>query len=52
MMTYFDIRSVQVASALETITELRGSPATADLPDISESLRLLRQQRVLEENRQ
>ena len=52
MMTYFDIRSVQVASALETITELRGSPATADLPDISESLRLLRQQRILEENRQ
>ena len=52
MMTYFDIRSVQVASALETITELRNSPATQDLPDISESLRLLRQQRILEETRQ
>ena len=52
MMTYFDIRSVQVASALETITELRNSPATQDLPDISESLRLLRQQRILDENRQ
>ncbi|MDJ0758260.1 MAG: uroporphyrinogen-III C-methyltransferase [Woeseiaceae bacterium] len=52
MMTYFDIRSVQVASALETITEIRNSPAMGELPDISESLQLLRQQRVLDENQQ
>ncbi len=52
MMTYFDNRSVQVASALETITELRNSPAMDELPDISESLQLLRQQRMLDENQQ
>ena len=52
MMTYFDIRSVQVASALETITEIRNSPAMDELPDISQSLQLLRQQRMLDENQQ
>lgn len=52
MMTYFDIRSVQVGSALETITEIRNSPAMDNLPDISESLQLLRQIRVLDENSQ
>ena len=49
---YFDASSTQVAGALETITEIRGHVFTTDVPDISESLRLLRQFRTLNENAQ
>ena len=49
---YFDTESAAVAGALETIAEIRGHVLTADVPDISESLRLLRQYRTLNENAQ
>jgi uroporphyrin-3 C-methyltransferase len=49
---YFDTSSAQVDSALQTIGEIRGSMAAGSPPDISESLRLLRQYRTLAENRQ
>ena len=49
---YFDTDSTAVAGALETIAEIRGSVFAADAPDISESLRLLRQFRTLSENAQ
>ena len=49
---YFDADSEQVASALRTIEETRGSVFTASTPDISESLRLLRQFRTLNESAQ
>ena len=49
---YFDLRSAQVAGALETLAEVRGQVFTADVPDISESLELLRQFRTLNENAQ
>ncbi len=49
---YFDSDSAQVAGALETLAEIRGQVFTADVPDISESLRLLRQFRTLSENAQ
>ena len=49
---YFDTDSPQVAGALETIAEIRGQVFAADVPDISESLRLLRQYRTLSENAQ
>jgi uncharacterized protein HemX len=49
---YFDTNSSQVAGALETITEVRNHVFVADVPDISESLRLLRQFRTLRENTQ
>jgi uroporphyrin-3 C-methyltransferase len=49
---YFDTDSTPVAGALETIAEIRGSVFTADAPDISESLRLLRQFRTLSGNAQ
>ena len=45
--TYFDTSSAQVASAQLTISEIRSSVFTAAAPDISESLRLLRQYRTL-----
>ncbi len=44
---YFDTGSAQVAGALETIGEIRGDITTAAAPDISGSLRLLRQFRTL-----
>ena len=47
--TYFDTSSAQVASAQLTISEIRSSVFTAAAPDISESLRLLRQYRTLSE---
>jgi len=47
--SYFDTSSTQVASAQLTISEIRGSVFTASAPDISESLRLLRQYRTLSE---
>ena len=47
---YFDAESASVAGALETIAEIRSHVFTAATPDISESLRLLRQFRTLNEN--
>ena len=49
---YFDADSPQVAGALETIAEIRGQVFAVETPDISESLRLLRQFRTLRENTQ
>ncbi|MBT8108397.1 MAG: uroporphyrinogen-III C-methyltransferase [Gammaproteobacteria bacterium] len=49
---YFDLGSTQVAGALETIGEIRGHVFTADMPDISASLQLLRQHRSLQESAQ
>ena len=43
---------VWLAGALETLPEISGHVLTADIPDISESLRLLRQFRTLSENAQ
>ncbi len=47
--TYFDADSEQVTSAQLTITEIRAGVFAATAPDISESLRLLRQFRTLRE---
>ncbi len=44
---YFDGASLQVRSAEATLSEIRESAVTGDFPDISESLRLLRQYRSL-----
>ena len=52
MSQYFQAESAQVASARETLVELRGSVFASASPDISESLRLLRQFRTLRENSQ
>jgi len=41
--TYFENDSAQVMSAQQTITEIRGGMFAVTTPDISESLRLLRQ---------
>jgi uncharacterized protein HemX len=49
---YFDAGSAQVASAQETVAEIRDSMVAVKAPDISESLRLIRQFRVLSENAQ
>ena len=49
---YFDAGSPQVAGALDTIAEIRGHVFAVETPDISESLRLLRQFRTLRENAQ
>ena len=49
---YFDTESASVRGALETIAEIRGHVFTTPTPDISESLRLLRQFRTLSENAQ
>ena len=49
---YFDTSSAPVTSALSTIAEIRGLPFTTEAPDISESLRLLRQFRTLDETAQ
>jgi len=40
---YFDANSTQVRAAVESINELHGGMFAAETPDISESLRLLRQ---------
>ena len=45
---YYDVGSGAVASALETIEQLRGEGVDVTPPDISESLRLLRQYRTLQ----
>ena len=47
--TYFDAESEQVVSAQLTITEIRSAVFAARAPDISESLRRLRQFRTLRE---
>jgi uroporphyrin-III C-methyltransferase len=47
--TYFDPNSEQVASARLTIEEIRADVFTAPVPDISGSLRLLRQFRTVRE---
>jgi uroporphyrin-3 C-methyltransferase len=49
---YFDSGSAQVASAQDTIAEIRDSMVAVTAPDISESLRLIRQFRVLSETAQ
>jgi len=49
---YFDGDSAPVKSAMATIAEIRESMVTVAVPDISESLRLIRQFRVLSENDQ
>lgn len=49
---YFDLGSAQVAAALQTIAEVRNHVFAVEVPDISESLRLLRQFRTLSENEQ
>src|SRR5690606_18309335 len=47
---YYDADSGAVAGALETIEQLRGTGVDVTPPDISESLRLLRQYRTLQGN--
>jgi uroporphyrin-3 C-methyltransferase len=49
---YFDVGSAQVISAQQTITEIRDSMVSVTPPDISGSLRLIRQFRTLSENAQ
>jgi len=50
--SYFDTDSTAVQGALTTITEIRQYVFTTDVPDISESLQLLRQYRTLQESAQ
>lgn len=50
--TYFDDESAQVASALETLDEIRGDMFAVAPPDISGSLRLLRQFNTIAETAQ
>jgi uroporphyrin-3 C-methyltransferase len=49
---YFDASNTQVKSAQATIAEIRDSMVAVATPDISESLRLIRQFRVLSETAQ
>ena len=49
---YFDTDSAQVDSALQTIAEIRGTAFAAAPPDISESLRLLREFKTINESAQ
>ncbi len=49
LRSYFDTESAQVAGALQTIKEIREDIFTVAPPDISSSLRLLRQFRTLKE---
>jgi uroporphyrin-3 C-methyltransferase len=49
LQQYFDTNSAQVEGSLETIAEIRGRQFSAAPPDISNSLRLLRQLRALAE---
>ena len=46
---YFDAESAPVSSALQTIDEIRGGMVAVSKPDISGSLRLLRQAKTLAE---
>jgi len=52
MSQYFDSESTQVAGAQETLAEIRSNVFTTSMPDISGSLRLLRQYRTLSESSQ
>ena len=52
MTQYFDADSAQVASAQETLVEIRSNVFTSAAPDISGSLQLLRQFRTLHETSQ
>ena len=49
---HFDADSAPVASTRETLAEVRGNVFTTAAPDISQSLRLLRQYRTLAESSQ
>jgi uncharacterized protein HemX len=49
LSNYFDANSAQVVSAQQTIAEIRSKVFTTAMPDISESLQLLRQFRTLSE---
>jgi uroporphyrin-3 C-methyltransferase len=49
---YFEPGSTQVVSAQQTLTEIRDSMIVVTPPDISESLRLIRQFRTLSESAQ
>lgn len=44
---YFDTDSKAVGGAMETIAELADNPVSAELPDVSASLRLFRQQQAV-----
>ena len=46
---YYDMDATPVQSALQTINDIRGSALSVAAPDISESLRLLRQFNALAE---
>ncbi len=46
---YFDVESTQVAGAINTISEIRDASVAVAKPDISQSLRLLRQYQTLTE---
>jgi uncharacterized protein HemX len=52
LVEYFDVDSAQVASVRDTIAEIGDSMVAVKAPDISESLRLIRQFRVLSETAQ
>ena len=52
LRTYFDASSSQVGAALDTINQVQGAMVTAEAPDISESLRLLRRHTSVTENAQ
>ena len=49
---YFDTESQQVESTLQTLSEIRDGTFAVDTPDISQSLRLLRQFMTLNESAQ
>lgn len=49
---YFDTETQQVQSTLQTLSEIRDGTFAVDAPDISQSLRLLRQFRTLNESAQ
>ncbi len=49
LTTYFDTGSLPVSEARETLAEIRAISLTTAVPDISESLRLIRQYQVLSE---
>jgi len=49
--TYFDVDSAQVIGAQQAIAQIRENVFTVSVPDISGSLRLLRQYRALRETR-
>ena len=50
LATYFNTESAPVAGARETIAEIRVDYSSTTAPDISGSLRLLRQYRTLAES--